>query len=105
LPAGEAESRSLGDPIRGQQQTQSRVLGGTKWKGAGADIVDLVAPKPLLELGDPAGCEAPQVVDGVARGAERADRLPLEQVVRAGVGAGIGHTAERLGRTGDPRAV
>ena len=51
----------------------------------GADVAHLAAAEPGLEVGDPAGRQAPQVV---ARGAlltRRPDGLPLEQVVRPAV--------------------
>ncbi len=65
------------------------------------DVPDLAAPEARLEMGDAARREAPQVVARGALLARRADRLPLEEVVRPAVGAERGHPAVRLD---DPRA-
>ena len=62
----------------------------------GADIADLSPAEAGLEMGDATCGQAPQVVRGRAGLARRADRLPLEQVVRTRVGAGLGHAAVRL---------
>ena len=60
------------------------------------DVPDLATPEAGLEMGDPAGREAPQVVARGAGLARRADGLPLEQVVGARLAAGRGHPAVRL---------
>ena len=74
----------------------------------GPDVADLSATEAGLEMGDPARGEAPQVVTCRALLARRPDRLPLEEVVRSGVAAGLRscrHTARRpASRSGRGRA-
>ena len=66
----------------------------------GADVADLAAAEPGLEVGDPAGREAPQVVARGALLAGRPDRLPLQEVVRPALAAVGGHPAVRLDDAG-----
>src|SRR6185369_2762877 len=60
------------------------------------DVPHLAPTEAGLEVGDPAGREAPQVVARRPLLARRPDRLPLEEVVGPRVAAGPGHSAIRL---------
>jgi hypothetical protein len=60
------------------------------------DVLHLASTEAGLEVGDPAGREAPQVVARRALLARRPDRLPLQEVVRPRVAAGRRHPAVRL---------
>ncbi len=62
----------------------------------GADVLHLAATEPRLEMRDPAGREAPQVIARGALLARAPDGLPLEQVVRPCIAARLGHPAVRL---------
>ena len=73
-------------------------IGARKRQVARADVLDLLAAEALLELADAAGGEAPHVVDREALAREVADGRPLQEVVGAGLGAGIGHAAVGLDR-------
>ena len=108
------EPRPLRHAVGRDRHAQGGVDRRAQGQVAGSHVLDLLAAEALLELADAAGGEAPHVVDGEALAREVGDGGPLQQVVRAGLGARIGHAAVGLDRPfaageveerGDPLAV
>src|SRR5688572_31787055 len=98
VTAEQLQAGPLRQAVCGNGDPQCEVHRPAEWKVAGADVLDLLAAEALLELPDAAGCQAPHVVGREARAREVGDGGPLQQVVGARIGAGIGHPAVRLDR-------